>query len=178
MLLKLDGEIVVERPVNVVFQAFMEDMWDVLSLGVETEVQELTDGPTSVGSSYLHITQHRSGRRIESKVKVEGYEQNQRVELSWSAGEPGHWTWQFAGAGFANFEYSPAWGEKGSRLEVQFSEHDTGTQIQGTSEHHISGAAVPLSFIMRLPVRRRIRRKLSRFKEAIESEAQDTAASG
>jgi uncharacterized protein YndB with AHSA1/START domain len=177
MLLKLDGEIVVERPVNAVFQAFKEEMWDVLSLGVETEVQELTDGPISVGSSYLHITQHRSGRRIESKVKVEEYEQNQRVELSWSAGEPGHWTWQFGASGFANFGYSPAWGEEGSRLEVLFSEHDTGTQIRGTSEHHISGAAVPLSFIMRWPARRRIRKKLSRFKEALEGEARDTAAS-
>jgi uncharacterized protein YndB with AHSA1/START domain len=177
MLLKMDVEIVVERPVSVVFQAFMEDVWDVLSLGVDTEVEELTDGPISVGSSYLHITQYRSGRRIESTVKVEEYEQNQRIELSWSAGERGHWTWQFGASGFANFGYSPAWGEEGSRLEVLFSEHHTGTQVRGTSEHHMFGATVPLSFIMRWSARRRMKKKLLQFKEALEGEARDTAAS-
>lgn len=178
MLLKLDWEILVAEPVNVVFQAFMKEMWDVLSGGGETELQGLTDGPMSVGSSYLHIAEHPSGKRVESKIKVEAYEPNQRVVLSWSSGEPGHWIWLFGGAGFANLWYSPAWGEEGSRVEVLFSESDAVTQIRANSEHHLTGALVPLSFIMRWSAHRRVRRKLSRFKEGIEGEARDTSPSG
>ncbi|HSJ83772.1 MAG TPA: hypothetical protein VLA91_08115 [Acidimicrobiia bacterium] len=178
MLLKFDWEIVVEEPVNVVFDAFIEQMWDVMSGGIETEVRELTAGPMSPGSSYLHTAEHRSGKRVQSKITVEAYELDQSVELSWSSGEPGHWVWLFGGAGLGNLRYAPAWGEEGSRLEVRFSEVDTGTQIRAHSQHHLTGALVPLSSIMRWPAHRRVRRKLWLFKGAVEGEAQNAATNG
>jgi uncharacterized protein YndB with AHSA1/START domain len=168
MLLKLDWGIVVKEPVNVVFEAFTEELWDVMSGGIETELRALTDGPLSVGSSYVHVAEYRSGRRVESKVKVEAYEPNQYVKLSWSSGEAGHWKWMFSAAGLANFWYSPGWGEEGSRLEVRFSEEDAGTRIRANTEHQLTGALIPLSFIMRWPAHMRVQRKLLRFKEAIE----------
>jgi hypothetical protein len=74
----------------------------------------------------------------------------------------------FSAAGLANFWYSPGWGEEGSRLEVRFSEEDVGTRILANTEHQLTGALIPLSFIMRWPAHMRVQRKLLRFKEAIE----------
>lgn len=168
MLLNLDWQILVEKSVDVVFGGFIEEMWGVMSGGVEIELHALTDGPLAVGSSYVHVAEHRSGRRVESKVHVEAYEPNHFVALSWSSGEAGHWKWQFAGAGLGNFWFSPGWGEKGSRFEIRFSEEDAGTRIRAKSEHQLTGALVPLSFIMRWPAHMRVQRKLLQFKEAVE----------
>jgi hypothetical protein len=59
-----------------------------------------------------------------------------------------------------------------------FSKVDAGTQIDVNTEHHLIGALVPLSFFLRWPAHRRIKRKLARFKEAIEGGARDAATKG
>lgn len=176
MVLNLDWEIRVERPVDAVFDAFIADMWHVMSGGSTTSVRALTDGPLAAGSVYVHLAEHRSGRRVESKIAVDAYEPNNHVELSWSSGEAGRWISLFAAAGFANFWYSPAWGEEGSRLEARFLEEDGGTRLRASTRHQLTGALVPLSFIMRWPAHRRIKRRLLRFKEAVEASGATTTS--
>lgn len=166
MMLHMEWEIDVDKPVSQVFAAFADRERAPGWSGLVVEVRKLTEGPVAVGSRWVEVAQIGSNRR-ESTWEITGYEPDRVLRASAAAGVKGHWEPQFGGAGLANIAFIGGWGEQAT-LEARFAERDPGTKLRLRLESAPSGAARALYLVIRPFIRRRFQKELARFKASVE----------
>ena len=145
----VSGEIVVERPIDEVF-----DAWAALERSHEyadpvIERRKETDGPLAAGTRF-HAVDQWPGRKVEFTVEVTAYEPPRRMAATWSEPMTGGW-------------------------DAIFEEVEGGTELRFESTMSPSGLMGLAAPLLKPWVNRQTKGFLASFKEWVESGKAATA---
>lgn len=140
----LDMEIMIDRPVEQVFDLWSDKERSSDWAAPVEEVRKLTDGPVRVGTKFLEIARIPGGH-VEDTIEITGYEPGRVLDGTWSGGMVGHWKSRFY--------------ERDGKTLFQLHVDVTPGGFMGKLEPIIGGL-----------VRRAMRKDIETFKRTVEGE--------
>lgn len=141
--MRLDMEIMIDRPVQQVFDVWSDKERSPDWAAPVQEVRKLTEGPVGVGTKFLEIARIPGGR-VEDTIEITGYEPGRVLDGTWTGGMEGYW-------------------------ESRFHERDGGTLFRLHVDVTPSGFMGRLEPIIGGFVRRAMRKDIETFKRAVEA---------
>ena len=93
--MRLDMEIVVDRPIHEVFDAWADKEASPTWAAPVDEVRKLTDGPVGVGTKFSEIARVPGGR-VENVIEITAFEPPDFMAGTWSGGMQGSWESSFS----------------------------------------------------------------------------------